>query len=100
MKVRHAVLSLLVRPGKPDEDGVSVLGDASEGIKEGIERPVDGYPLSLRQVDRRVNFEKSVGRFPLPVAPGFFQFGLLREAIKTTFPRSMDLIAAGKVATA
>jgi len=98
--VRHAVLSLLCRPDEPDEYGVNVFGAASEGIKDGFERLFDVHPFPFPQADRRVNFARSVGRFPLPVAPGFFQFAFLRPDIKTTFPRSMVLIAAGKAATA
>ena len=102
VRVRHAVLSLLGRPDEPNEHGVDMI-DASfnrQSIKKGFKLPVDVDPPILRQTDRGVNLARPVARFRLPVAPGFFQFALLLEAMKTTFPRSMALIAGGKAATA
>jgi hypothetical protein len=47
-----------------------------------------------------VNLVSPSVRILFPIAPGFFQFALLRPDIKTTFPRSTALIAGGYVATA
>ena len=69
-------LPLLHPPKDPDEYGVDVRDTPlnREDIKEGVKHLVDLNPPVLRQKDRGENLARTSGRFPLPMAPGIFQF--------------------------